>query len=180
MIILDSPLRSLEIKLAGAVTTNELEWVVSYVEMTTTTFVSAAGDGVSNGATAVVAVAAPALGAQRQIKFLTVLNVDTVAATVTVQYHDNAVVRRIVTFDLPIGAVLVYTDGEGFRVLDSTGAVAGSGSSSSSGLTLLTADPTSPSDDTWWAVRTGVSPTETVAVKARIGGATYTIASITI
>lgn len=46
--------------------------------------------------------------------------------------------------------------------------------------TLLTADPGAPTNDTWWVVRTGTSPTMTVALKARIAGATYTIASITI
>ena len=46
--------------------------------------------------------------------------------------------------------------------------------------TLLTADPGAPTNDTWWVVRTGASPTMTVALKARIAGATYTIASITI
>lgn len=47
-------------------------------------------------------------------------------------------------------------------------------------LTLLTADPASPVDDTWWVVRTGTSPTMTVALKTRIAGASYTIASITL
>lgn len=44
---------------------------------------------------------------------------------------------------------------------------------------LLTADPISPVDDTWWVVRTGTSPTMTVSIKARIAGVTSTIASIT-
>jgi hypothetical protein len=46
-------------------------------------------------------------------------------------------------------------------------------------LPLLTADPGSPADDTWWGVRTGSSPTQVVAIKARIGGVTVTVASIT-
>ncbi len=44
-------------------------------------------------------------------------------------------------------------------------------------FTLLTADPASPTNDTWWVVRSGSSPT-TVSVKARIGGVTYTVASM--
>ncbi len=44
---------------------------------------------------------------------------------------------------------------------------------------LLTADPASPGDDTWWVVRDNASP-ETAALKVRIGGVTYTIASITL
>lgn len=42
---------------------------------------------------------------------------------------------------------------------------------------VLTADPVSPSDDTWWVVREGVNPT-TVSVKARIGGVTYIVAQM--
>lgn len=45
---------------------------------------------------------------------------------------------------------------------------------------VRTADPVSPDNDTFWLVRTGASPAMNVAVKARIGGVTYTIASITI
>lgn len=51
----------------------------------------------------------------------------------------------------------------------------GSGGASSS---VLTADPASPDDDTWWVVREGASPDMTVSLKARIDGETVTIASI--
>lgn len=44
---------------------------------------------------------------------------------------------------------------------------------------LRTSDPVSPSNDTWWVVRDGASP-ESVAIKARIGGVTFTIAEITL
>lgn len=82
----------------------------------------------------------------------------------------------------PGGAVLIggHTTTQ-WRILAGFGAVGvGAGASASPPFTLLTADPSSPSDDTWWAVRTGTSPTMTVAVKARISGATQTIASITL
>ena len=48
------------------------------------------------------------------------------------------------------------------------------------GGTLLTADPGAPANDTWWVRRTGVSPTMDVALRVRVAGTTYTIASITI
>jgi hypothetical protein len=44
---------------------------------------------------------------------------------------------------------------------------------------VLTADPASPADDTWWVVRDGASP-QGVALRARIGGVTFTIAEITL
>ncbi len=45
--------------------------------------------------------------------------------------------------------------------------------------TLLTADPGSPPDDTWWVVREGSAPTE-VSAKVRIGGVTYVLAALTL
>jgi hypothetical protein len=76
-------------------------------------------------------------------------------------------VSRVVEED---GALIVYGD-----IIHNGSAL----SSSSSLLTLLTADPASPTDDTCWVVREGTSPTQTVSLKARIGGTTVTIAAIT-
>lgn len=47
------------------------------------------------------------------------------------------------------------------------------------GLQVLTADPASPDDDTWWVVRDGGTP-QSVALKVRISGVTYAVAEITI
>jgi len=47
-------------------------------------------------------------------------------------------------------------------------------------LTVLTADPASPTDDTAWVRRTGTSPTMSVQLRVRIAGTTYTIAGITV
>jgi hypothetical protein len=76
-------------------------------------------------------------------------------------------VSRVVEED---GALIVYGD-----IIHNGSAL----SSSSSLLTLLTADPASPTDDTCWVVREGTSPTQTVSLKARISGTTVTIAAIT-
>ena len=46
-------------------------------------------------------------------------------------------------------------------------------------FTLLTSDPGSPTDDTWWMVRENTSPM-TVSLKARINGVTETIVSLTL
>lgn len=42
---------------------------------------------------------------------------------------------------------------------------------------VLTADPSTPSDDTWWMVRTGLPAAMTVALKVRINGVNYTVTS---
>jgi hypothetical protein len=111
MIVLDSTVKSLEIILAGSVTTNQLPYVLSYVDLLSTDqSVSSVGsnDGVTNNGTAVSVLAAPAASHTRQVKFLSVQNADTVPATLTVQYNDNATKRTIVKVTLAVGDNLVY------------------------------------------------------------------------
>lgn len=52
--------------------------------------------------------------------------------------------------------------------------------SSPAGFALLTADPGSPADDTFWVRRTGSSPAMQVELRVRISGVTYSLAGITI
>lgn len=113
MIILDSTLKSLEITLAGAVTTTELPYVLGYVDLLSSDqSISAVGsnDGTTNGGTAVSVLAAPASGHTRQVKFLSVHNADTVAAVLTVQYNDNGTKRIISKTTLDVGDNFLYTD----------------------------------------------------------------------
>ena len=113
MIILDSTLKSLEIKLGGAITSNQLPYVLGYVDLLSVDqSISAVGsnDGPSNSGTAVTVLAAPASGHTRQVKFLSVQNADTVAATLTIQYNDNGTTRTIVQVALAVGDNLLYTD----------------------------------------------------------------------
>lgn len=95
MIILDATTRSVEVLLGGAVTTNQLPIVASYVDNTTTSYTPGSSNTQSNNTTAVTAVAAPASSTQRQVKLLTVTNADTAAATVTVRYNDNGTTRTL-------------------------------------------------------------------------------------
>ncbi len=109
--VLDSTLKSLEIKLAGAVTTTELPYTVAWVDiLDSDQSVSDVGsaDGTTNGGTAVSIVAAPSAGHTRKITFLSVPNEDTVAATLSVQYNNNGTKRRITKTTLDVGDNLVY------------------------------------------------------------------------
>jgi len=121
MIILDATTRSFEAKLGGAAATTELPFVCAFVDVTTTTYTPAANTGITTGGTAVTLAAAPAASTQRQVKFLSIRNSDTVPATVTVQYNDNATKRIILSAILAVGYSLVYTDGKGFQVTDNNG-----------------------------------------------------------
>ena len=121
MIILDATNKLLEVVLGGAVSTNQLPVVASYVDVTTAAYTPGANDTATNDGTDVTIVAAPAASTQRQVKFISVKNEDTAVATVTIKLKSGATDRIIVEITLPVDATLVYTDGEGFRVIDSSG-----------------------------------------------------------
>ena len=121
MIILDATTKSLEVALGGAVATNQLPFVASYVDITTNTFTPSSNNGETNDTTAVTLLAAPASATQRQLKYLSLVNEDTANVTVNISYNDNSTLRKVADFTLITGDSLYYTDGEGFRVFDSVG-----------------------------------------------------------
>jgi len=141
MIILDTTTKSLQIVLAGAVTTSQLPWSATYVDVNTSTFAgsaASASDGVTNGGTAVTMVAAPGASTSRTIKAFQVQNKDTASATVTIIYNDNSTLRNIFVAILAVGDNLIYEDGQGFQVIDKNGNLktnAGGGTVTSVGLT---------------------------------------------
>jgi len=112
MIILDATTKSLEIDLAGAVTTNELDVTCHAVDtldadMTVSDVVNT--NTATNGTTAVTAMAAPAASHTREIKTLSVYNKDTVSATVTVQINSNSTIYILFKATLATGENLLYT-----------------------------------------------------------------------
>ena len=121
--ILDGTAKSFEVVLSGVVTTNEIPIVVAYVEFAAETVTPAANDTISNGTTAVTVVAAPASGLQRQLKFLSVVNIDTAAAEVTVRLNNSSTIRPIFVVTLAVDEQLIYSADGGFRVYDNAGAI---------------------------------------------------------
>lgn len=140
MIILDTTTKSLQIKLGGSVTTSQLFWVSSYVDITSTTFVPISSDGVSNNATAVTIIPSPAASTQRQLKQLTVYNDDTATATVIINYNDNATIRTLFDVALNAGYHLVINADGNLAVYDNDGVLqtAGGGGSGTPNLTSST------------------------------------------
>jgi len=119
MIILDATTKSLEVKLGGAITTNQLTIVASYVDINNSTILVTGiseNDVLTNGATAVTAVAAPAATTSRELKSLSIQNTDTVSQTVTVQYNNNGTKRPIVVQVLTTGQTLVYDEANGWTI----------------------------------------------------------------
>lgn len=126
MIVLDNTTRSLEIDLQSAVTTNQLPFVASYVDFAAGTFDmtgAASNPGQTNSTTAVTLIAAPGANTRRQLKYLSVRNADTVSTQLWIQLNDNGTLREIWKGTLAVDDTLVYLDGQGFYVLNSSGQI---------------------------------------------------------
>jgi len=119
MIRLDST-RSLQALLGGAVATTELPITVSYSDKTTDTYNGAAQLSTTTGATPVIIAAAPAVGVVRDVDYISVRNVDTASATITIRYSTP---HSIVAATLAVGDHLVFVHGDGWRVFDASGAL---------------------------------------------------------
>jgi hypothetical protein len=122
MILLDTTTRKLEVVLGGAITTNQLPFVASYVDITSTTFTPATNTGATNNTSTVILVDVPAASTQRQLKFLSIYNADTAEATITVRLNDNATLRNMFVTTLSVADTLVYAEG-GWSVLNSSGQI---------------------------------------------------------
>lgn len=121
MIRLDATNRKLQAVLAGAITTNQLPCTVSYSDKTSTDYVGATQLTNTNSTTQVDICAAPAASTVRDIDYVSIKNVDTAAATVSVIYDDNTTDYTIAKFALAVGDQLTYTHGTGWQVIASDG-----------------------------------------------------------
>lgn len=121
MLKLDQTTRKLQAVLSGAVTTNQLPCMVSYSDDNGTTYVGGTQLTNTNSTTAVDICAAPGASTVRDIDYLSIRNRDTAAATVTVMLDDNTTDYEIVKAALAVGDQLIYTHGDGWRVLDTSG-----------------------------------------------------------
>lgn len=123
MILLTSA-DSLQILLAGAITTNQAVLFASYLDVATDASTAAPGNssGSTNNTTAVNWIAAPSSGLVRQAKYLSCYNADTATITATVRVNDGVNTRIIGKFQMLTGERLAYVDGHGFTIYSATGA----------------------------------------------------------
>jgi len=121
MFTLDNTTTSLEVVLAGAITTNQLPIVVSFADKTTTTFTPGKTTSATNSTSTVTIAAAPAASTQREVHSINIYNADTVAAIITVRENDNGTLRILVKITLSVGDTLTYTHAHGWVVTDSSG-----------------------------------------------------------
>jgi hypothetical protein len=120
MIILDTTSQSLKVNLGNtSVTTNQLDWTISYVTIASATYTPGSAVGTTNNNTAVTMVANTA--ATIQVKFISVFNNDTTNKVVEIEKVNGVNTRTICRMILAPDETLQYSDGEGFSVMDATG-----------------------------------------------------------
>lgn len=186
MILFDLSTRSLQVGLAGAVTTNQLPIVASWLDIAqgtfTATFVGQAANTIlTNSTTPVIAVNAPGSNITRQLKYLSIQNADTAPATVIVQYNDNASLRTIVSVTLQVNETLSFDADAGWQSMTAAGAlktgVVAAGATSTSTIAAPAA-PNSTTNYTMQGLAGSIIPRTTGNILVSIAG-TITAANAT-
>ena len=93
--ILDSVNKSLEVLLGEAIAASNCDITAGWADYTATTFTPGGSDTVSNGTTAVTAVAAPAAATQRMAMEVTVHNNDTIPHLITLRLNNSGTFRIV-------------------------------------------------------------------------------------
>ena len=141
MIILSETTDNLQVVLGGAITTNQLQCFTAWRDRTSTTFVAGRTVTNTNSTTDVTIAASPVASTQRIIDYISVYNNDTVNATVTVKLDANGTEYILFKVTLAATEKIEYHEGQGFKVIASTGAVKQSinqgANASTSGLTAV-------------------------------------------
>jgi hypothetical protein len=141
MIILSETTDNLQIVLSGSVTTNQLQCFTSWRDRTSTTFTAGRTVTNTNNTTDVNLAAAPASSTQRVIDFISVYNNDTTNKTVTIKLDANATEYKLFVTTIASGETIQYNEGQGFKVIATTGAIKQSinqgANASTSGLTAV-------------------------------------------
>jgi len=134
MITLDNTTRTAEVILGSPKTTNDCPFTLSYTDNSVTTFVPGSQNGTSNGTTAVTVMSSPATSVERQMRYFSFFNSDTVSTQVYVRYNDNGTTRVIFSALLGINYCLTYNLDSGWTVSDPNGAIQYAGYSGVSGF----------------------------------------------
>lgn len=119
MILLTQTTHSLVVTTSVA---GSVDYVISYVDVTSTDFTPGSNDGNITTATSTTIAAAPAASTQRQIKQLIIKNVGTVTQVVEVKKDISGTTRAISpTASLQADESLNYSDTKGWYVLTADG-----------------------------------------------------------
>jgi hypothetical protein len=124
MIYLDKTTRKLQMVLGGAITTNQLQCVVGFYDVLaqskdgTEEYKGALQVSTSNNGTDVDICAAPGIaGTTRDVTYISVFNLDTVNASVTVKLDDGGTEHVLVKVILYPNESLVYSKDGGWQII---------------------------------------------------------------
>ena len=118
---LDNTVRKIQVILAAAKTTSDLQWTACYQDQSSTYTLPLANTGTTNGLTAVDVIPAPAASTSRHIISFGLYNADTVPTTATVRLSDNGTYYTQWYGTLNVGDQLAYSEQRGFEVTDASG-----------------------------------------------------------
>lgn len=123
MIILTETTDNLQVVLGGSVTTNQLQCMSSWRDITTSAYTPGRTLVNTNNTTDVNLVASPASSTQRVVDFVNIYNRDTVSQTVTVKLDANGTEYILWSGSLATTEMLSYNEGVGFRVFSANGMI---------------------------------------------------------
>jgi hypothetical protein len=123
MIILSATTDSLQAVLTTARTTNDMQCLVSYRDITTETYLPGRSVATTNGTTAVSIVPAPASSTQRAVDFISIHNADTVVKTISISFVHSGGSITLWRGVLNPGERLEYTDKNGWAAYTVNGSV---------------------------------------------------------
>jgi hypothetical protein len=122
MLILATTTDKIQVLLTSAVTTNQLDCIATYKDISTTAYSGSSPTLVTtNNTTAVDLVPAPASNVQRIVDFISVYNADTVNATVTIRINRNGSTGVLFKCILSTNELLVYVEGKGWNIHSNSG-----------------------------------------------------------
>jgi hypothetical protein len=123
MIILSTVTDKIQIALSGSVTTNQLQCIASWRDVTATTYIADKNAINTNNTTDVDLVGVPGSSTQRIVDFISIYNKDTVNATVTVKLDLNGTEFILAKVTLATDERLEYNDKDGFITKDNAGRI---------------------------------------------------------
>ena len=122
MLILGTTTDKIQVTLSSAITTNQLDCIATYKDITTSAYSGSAPILVTtNNTTAVDLVPAPASNTQRIVDFISIYNNDTANATVTVRINRNNSIGILFKCTLITSESLVYSEGAGWNIHSNNG-----------------------------------------------------------
>jgi hypothetical protein len=114
---------SIQIVLGAAVTTNQLTFVASFNDYTSTGVTPTKNASTTNNTTAVDIIPAPPSGSSRELRYCSIFNCDSEAATVTVTGNFGGTPRTMISVKLAVNDYIQYTHRTGWKVFDMNGSL---------------------------------------------------------